>query len=192
LANPLPLTCVISLHCLVPLPQKSVTYYLNGLISNKLGNFSWFFNLHLFLLFFADLLLILVASDIRINPKSIQKICLRCFTKIMRETFFSTITQTKPFSRERKQYQCSYKFFISFNLGSTTKTIWMSPKIAWRQLWTTPKSAVLKPGVAKCPHRAGVHNIRPAGQIWLAEVLYLALKAHNSAYLAWLFPKNIL
>ncbi len=40
--------------------------------------------------------------------------------------------------------------------------------------------------------KAGVHNIRPAGQMWPAEAFYMAHKAHNLAYLAWLFHKNIL
>ncbi len=40
--------------------------------------------------------------------------------------------------------------------------------------------------------KAGVHNIRLAGQMWPAEAFFLACKAHNLANLACLFPKNIL
>jgi hypothetical protein len=35
---------------------------------------------------------------------------------------------------------------------------------------------------------AGMHNIRPAGQMWPAEAFYLARKEHICAYLACLFP----
>jgi hypothetical protein len=41
-------------------------------------------------------------------------------------------------------------------------------------------------------YKSGMHNIRPVGQMWPVEALYPACKAHDFAYLACLFPKNIL
>ncbi len=40
--------------------------------------------------------------------------------------------------------------------------------------------------------RPGMHNIRPAGQMWPAEAFNLARKVLNFNYLACSFPKNIL
>ena len=38
--------------------------------------------------------------------------------------------------------------------------------------------------------RAGVHNIRPAGQMWPAKAFYLARKAQNFIYSDYLLEKK--
>ncbi len=61
---------------------------------------------------------------------------------------------------------------------------------------------VLIPSAPKCSERfrlyklsslrPDMHNIRPAGQMWPAEAFYLARKAQDFAFVAFIFPRNIL